>query len=68
MTIDEAIYCMKAYLPEERLERCINCPYYKSYPICEVDDDTELCKSSEAHKMAIEALERMKDVVLHSSQ
>ena len=47
MTIKEAIFCMKSYLPEGSYERCPECRYYGK------------CKSSEAHKMAIEALEEL---------
>ena len=48
MTREEAIYCMKAYLLERygASEDCPKCKYY---------DD---CKSDEAHKMAIKALEQ----------
>lgn len=46
MSKEEAIFCMKSYLPEGSYERCPKCKYYGN------------CKSSEAHKMAIEALEQ----------
>ena len=46
MTNEEAIYCMMSYLPEDTIEKCVNCKYYESG-----------CKSSEAHLMAISALE-----------
>ena len=46
MTREEAIFCMKSYLPEGTYERCPSCKYYEN------------CKSSEAHKMAIKALEQ----------
>ena len=51
MTIDEAIYCMTSYLPDERVDHCTNCKYY----------ETDLCKSSEAHLLAITALKQMKE-------
>ena len=46
MTREEAIYCMRSYLPEREgaIEDCPKCKYYGD------------CKSAEAHKMAIEAL------------
>lgn len=58
MTIDEVIYCMKSYLPDSRLS-CIECPYYGSF---QIDSQTFICRSSEAHKMAIEALEKLKNI------
>lgn len=58
MSIGEAIYCMKAYLPEHSWEDCINCKYYGSV---EVDERTYICQAAEAHRMAIKALEKMKE-------
>ena len=58
MTLDEAIYCMKSYLPDETVEHCFNCPYYASK---QIDEYTFLCESSTAHRMAIDALKRMKE-------
>ena len=55
MTIEEAIYCMKSYLPDGA-EKCLSCPYYGSK---EVDSQVSVCNSSEAHRLAIEALTRM---------
>lgn len=55
MTNEEAIYCMMSYLPDDRIEHCINCPYYGCNKI---DEQISICKSSEAHKMAIKALEQ----------
>jgi hypothetical protein len=49
MTIKEAIFCMESYLPEGSYEGCPKCPYYGVHK-----DGT--CCSSEAHKLAIEAL------------
>ena len=50
MTIQEAIYCMQSYLPEtEAPDHCLDCPYYG------LKGDT--CKSSEAHRIAIKALQ-----------
>ena len=48
MTIEEVMYCMKSYLPEDTHETYIKCKYYGS------------CKSNEAHHMAINALEIIK--------
>ena len=57
MTFDEAIFCMKQYLPDSDSLECMKCPYYHTVPI----EDTEngfTCKADEAHKMAIKALEQ----------
>ena len=51
MTIDEAIFCMKSYLPNSRV-LCQDCKYYGS----EYDDGAWFCHSSDAHKLAIKAL------------
>ena len=56
MTTKEAIHCMKSYLPEATDEDCRNCPFYGSMKT--YDPQIFLCKSSEAHKMAIDALEK----------
>lgn len=58
MTVDEAIYCMKSYLPDNEVEHCINCPYYGAV---RTDGNSYTCRSSEAHKLAIEALTKMKE-------
>lgn len=58
MTVDEAIYCMKSYLPDNEVEHCVSCPYYGSVSL---GDNCYTCKSSEAHKLAIEALTKMKE-------
>ena len=55
MTIKEAIFCMESYLPGNELS-CVNCPYYGSK---QIDNQGFTCCSSEAHKMAIEALKKM---------
>lgn len=57
MSIDEAIYCMRSYLPENKIEQCLGCPYYGSVKKGQVS----YCKSSEAHKLAIKALEILKE-------
>ena len=55
MTIDETIYCMKSYLPDENGgTHCTECKYYKS--ISE-DGNVYTCQSNIAHKMAIKSLE-----------
>lgn len=59
MTIDEAIYCMKSYLPDDRVEHCVNCPYYGSV---EVEKNIYVCRSSDAHKTAIKALEKLSSI------
>lgn len=57
MTIDEAIRCMKAYLPDGGLDECYGCPYFNSNQV----NVLEFCRNEEAHKLAIKALERMKE-------
>lgn len=56
MTIEEAIYCMKTYLPDnpDSRDSCYSCPYYGKY---KVDNQLYVCNSAEAHRMAIKALE-----------
>ena len=56
MTIEEAIYCMKSYLPGNEVEDCVSCPYYGSV---NDGDNCYVCRSYEAHRMAIRALEKM---------
>lgn len=58
MTVQEAIYCMKTYLPDSEAS-CTDCQYYGA-----VDDGDNVftCKSSEAHELAIKALEQMKSL------
>ena len=58
MTIDEAIYCMKMYVPDADNEACVECPYYESKYI---EENFWTCQSSTAHQMAIEALKKMKE-------
>ena len=60
MTIEEAIYCMKSYLPGNEVKDCVSCPYYGSV---DDGDNCYVCRSSEAHRMAIRALEKMMDDV-----
>ena len=55
MTREEAIYCLESYLPNNKIEHCVNCPYYGSV---DVDWQIKICRSSEAHRMAIEALKK----------
>lgn len=57
MTIEEAIYCLKTYDPESDHSACFKCPYYGS---TKVSDNTYICKSNTARKMAIEALKKEK--------
>ena len=51
MTIDEAVYCMKSYLPDGRVS-CQDCKYYGSKD----DGEVKVCHSSTAHELAIKAL------------
>lgn len=50
MTREEAIYCMKSYMPDDSYKHCVRCKYYKE----------DSCESSKAHTMAIKALEEQK--------
>lgn len=59
MTFDEAIFCMKQYLPDSDSLECMKCPYYHSIPI-EGTENGFTCKADEAHKKAIEALYTLK--------
>ena len=60
MTIEEAIYCMKSYLPDTNsYTECKKCKYYKSKMDAR---GCYLCQSSEAHKMAIRSLEAWQKV------
>lgn len=54
MTNKEAIHCMKSYLPNDKVEHCISCPYYGSNKA----NGVYYCKSNDAHKLAIQALEQ----------
>lgn len=58
MTIEETIYCMKSYLPDDN-EHCTNCKYYKSKMTAR---GCYLCQSNEAHKIAIKLLETWKQI------
>ena len=59
MTIDEAIYCMKSYVPEYGgYELCDGCKYYASKKISK---NGFVCSSGEARKIAIKALERLRN-------
>lgn len=55
MTREEAIYCMKSYIDNPNYEHCISCPYYGAN---QIGENVFVCNSSEAHKMAVEALEQ----------
>lgn len=57
MTIEEAIYCLKTYDPESDYSACFKCPYYGS---TKVNNNTYICQSNTARKMAIEALKKEK--------
>ena len=59
MTFDEAIFCMKQYLPDSDSLECMKCPYYHSVPIEGIENGFT-CKADEAHKKAIEALYTLK--------
>lgn len=57
MTIEEAIYYLKTYDPESDYSACFKCPYYGS---TKVNNNTYICQSNTARKMAIEALKKEK--------
>ena len=54
MTTKEAIYCMESYLPEAE-DHCLGCPYYGKHL---TESGVFRCRSSDAHRMAIDALRR----------
>ena len=60
MTIDEAIYCLKSYLPDNEVSMCQKCKYYGSASENESGFLVLTCQSHIAHLMAIEALEEMR--------
>lgn len=51
ITIDEAIYCMKSYLPNEEYTHCTECKYYG----CK---DNKTCASNEAHQKAMNIMRK----------
>ena len=61
MTNEEAIYCLTSYhQPDAHAVKCRDCKYYRS--VEEVTEDGRVyktCKSSEAEKIAIEALDTL---------
>lgn len=67
MTNKEVIYCMKAYLPGNSIDYCMECPYYNSVKI---DEQMSICKSSEAHELAIKNLEKLETInaIIHNTQ
>lgn len=54
------IHCMKSDPPGDGTETCLGCPYYG--PIG-TGYDVFACRSDEAHRMAIRALEKMMEDV-----
>lgn len=65
MTIDEAIYCMQSYLPETDCDLCANCKWY-GYK--KMNKNLYVCASSEAHRMAIQALKDVKEKPANKNQ
>lgn len=61
MTVDEAIYCMKSYLPDHTEEKCTQCRFYGIKEQNFGDQCFYVCQSAEAHRMAIEALKKLKE-------
>lgn len=55
ITIDEAIYCMKSYLPSDDYIHCTECKYYG----CK---DNKTCVSNEAHQIAINTMRKYKQI------
>ena len=55
MSIDEAIYCMKSYLPSDEYTHCTECKYYG----CK---DNGTCVSNEAHQMAIDTMHKYQQI------
>ena len=57
MTNEEAIYCLQSYQPDARDDMCLKCKYYGTVPE-EGLEECFVCKSDEARRMAISALEQ----------
>ena len=55
ITIDEAIYCMKSYLPSDAYTHCTECKYYG----CK---DNKTCASNEAHQKAIDIMRKYQKI------
>lgn len=55
MSIDEAIYCMKSYLPSDDYTHCTECKYYG----CNTNGT---CKSNEAHQKAISIMRKYQKI------
>lgn len=55
MTIDEAIYCMKSYLPSDDYTHCTECKYYG----CK---NNNICASNEAHQKAINIMHKYQKI------
>ena len=55
ITIDEAIYCMKSYLPSDDYTHCTECKYYGC-------NDNNTCKSNEAHQKAIDTMRKYQKI------
>ena len=55
MSIDEAIYCMKSYLPSDDYTHCTECKYYGC-------NDNNTCKSNEAHQKAIDTMRKYQKI------
>ena len=62
MSVDEAIYCMTSYLPDNSVEKCVNCPYYGIKEQHFGDQCFYVCRSDEAHELAIKALQKLKEM------
>ena len=59
MTYAEAAYCMQSYLPDEDVTHCTECPYYGCKELGDGSENGRTCRSSEAHRMAMQALKFM---------
>ena len=55
MSIDEAIYCMKSYMPNEEYTHCTECKYYGAR-------NNNTCASSEAHQVAVETMRKYQKI------
>ena len=61
MSVQEAIFCMASYMPGNHMS-CVNgCPHYGSILVSD-NPPTYVCRSSEAHQLATEALSRQMPV------
>lgn len=63
MSLQEAIFCMMSYLPGNHMSCTNGCHHYGSVLVSE-NPPTYVCRSSEAHRLAADALSRQMPVAV----